>query len=78
MRKLKLESLEVQSFETTAAVPSARGTVQAHEKSGESVCFCPISDGWECYTLDYQVCPETQYLDCTMGCTDFESCMGTC
>jgi hypothetical protein len=76
IRKLKLESLQVESFDTTAAVPPSRGTVQAHADSGESVCFCQVSDGWECHTWDFQACPDTQYLDCTMGCTDFESCMG--
>ena len=78
MRKLKLESLKVESFDTTAATPSARGTVQAHADSEESVCFCRVSEGWDCHTWDYQVCPDTEYLDCTFVCSYFESCPATC
>ena len=76
MRELKLESLQVESFDTTAAAPPARGTVQAHADSGESVCLCLASDGWECQTWDYEVCGDTNYLDCTLACTDFASCQG--
>jgi hypothetical protein len=78
MRKLKLESLQVQSFDTTATAGPARGTVHAHADSGESVCFCQLTEGWDCETWDYKACGDTQYLDCTMGCTDFKSCIGGC
>jgi hypothetical protein len=66
MLKLKLESLQVQSFDTTAAPPQARGTVQAHAESEDSVCSC--------YTIDYHLCPDTKYIDCTYGCTYYSAC----
>lgn len=75
MRKLKLESLQVESFDTATAAPPARGTVQAHANSGESVCYCQLSGGWECHTWDYEACGDTNYLDCTLACSDFASCM---
>jgi hypothetical protein len=80
MRKLKLESLQVESFETVPAPSISRGTVQGHDVSeeGESVCICQVSDDWFCQTWDYEVCGDTNYLDCTLACTDFDSCMGTC
>ena len=75
MRKLKLESLQVESFETTPAPSLSRGTVQAHANdSGESVCLCLASEDWACQTWDYEVCGDTNYLDCTLVCSDFESC----
>jgi hypothetical protein len=40
MRKLKLESLNVASFETTCAAPAADGTVQAHV-AGPTTSLCP-------------------------------------
>ena len=79
MRKLKLGSLQVESFETVPAPSISRGTVQGHDavsEEGESVCLCLATGDWACETQDYQACPDTQYLDCTMGCTDFDSCMG--
>jgi hypothetical protein len=83
MPKLKLESLKVESFDTTAAAPSARGTVQGHDApfspGGESVCICQFSKDFRCQTYDYQVCPDTAYLDCTLVCSDFASCQAdTC
>lgn len=80
MRKLKLESLTVESFDTTTAAPPARGTVQGHDapvsEAGESVCICQVTGNWRCQTDDYEVCGDTNYLDCTLACTDFASCMG--
>jgi hypothetical protein len=79
MRKLKLESLKVESFDTTAVAPPARGTVQAHApESRESVCFCLVSKGNDCRTQDYQACPDTEYLDCTLVCSLNASCPETC
>jgi hypothetical protein len=81
MRKLKLESLHVESFETTAPLSAPRGTVQGHDavsEGGESICICQVSDGWECQTWDYQVCGDTNYLDCTFVCSYYESCPATC
>lgn len=40
MRKLKLESLHVASFETTCAAPADDGTVQAH-LAGPTTSLCP-------------------------------------
>ena len=76
MRKLKLESLQVESFDTSAATPSERGTVQGHDVSegGESVCICQVSQEWFCQTWDYEVCGDTNYLDCTFVCSAYESC----
>jgi hypothetical protein len=78
MRKLKLESLQVESFNTTSIAPPERGTVQAHADSGQSVCYCPFSRGRECKTYDYQVCGDTEYLDCTLVCSDAASCQTGC
>ncbi|HEU4561527.1 MAG TPA: hypothetical protein VFS20_26975, partial [Longimicrobium sp.] len=58
----------------------SRGTVQGHDavsESGESVRYCVLKTfEFACQTWDYWACGDTQYLDCTMGCTDFGSCMG--
>jgi hypothetical protein len=77
MRKLKLESLQVESFDTTTATPPAGGTVRAHDalsEGGESVCLCQGSDDWVCQTWDYEVCGDTNYLDCTLVCSYYETC----
>jgi hypothetical protein len=78
MRKLKLDSLLVESFDTAAAPYPARGTVQARANTGESACYCRISHN--CQTYDYDVCGDTNYLDCTLACSDFASCqvIGAC
>jgi hypothetical protein len=57
--KLKLESLHVESFETTAAAPGWRGTVQAHADSDEPTGACLLSreGGW--LSSDPAVCMET-------------------
>jgi hypothetical protein len=78
MRKLKLESLTVESFETAPMAPSPRGTVQGHDavsEGGESVCLCQATDDLFCGTWDYEVCGDTNYLDCTLVCSDFASCI---
>ncbi|WP_420128268.1 pinensin family lanthipeptide [Longimicrobium sp.] len=64
MHKLKLESLQVQSFETTAAPHQARGTVQAHAKTEHWQCV-QSGDSWCACTMDLQACGDTNYLDCT-------------
>ena len=61
MRKLKLESRQVESF-ATAAAPHGRGTVDAHGRPG------PI----ETYNVDR--CGETQYFDCSLGCPSIAPC----
>lgn len=64
MHKLKLESLQVQSFETTAAPHQARGTVQAHAKTEHWECVQSADSQCAC-TMDLQACGDTNYLDCT-------------
>lgn len=46
MKKLKLESLKVEGFDTTAASMNLRGTVAAHEDATFS--NCPDSYGGTC------------------------------
>jgi hypothetical protein len=76
MRKLKLESLEVESFETTSSpAPGSRHRAGArgcprhhhHPGTGASDCYIcvPFSNGCE----SIQICRDTEYLDCTYGCT---------
>jgi len=77
MRKLKLELLQVESFETVAPMPEARGTVQGHRPNtdgcpiqpGTGVSDCiicvPMSNGCE----SIQICKDTEWLDCTYSCT---------
>jgi hypothetical protein len=83
MRKLKLESLNVESFDTTATAPRLRGTVAGHENSAEcgdtgmSYCqLCHHSDDTVCETDTYDVvaCGDTQYFDCSYGCTMDTGC----
>jgi hypothetical protein len=71
MHKLKLESLHVQSFETTVAPPQARGTVQAHAKTAEACVG----------TFDPQACGATNYGDCSGNCSydcTYEYCTFGC
>jgi hypothetical protein len=76
IRKLKLESLHVESFQTTAAAPGLRGTVQAHAEAE------PVT-GTRCDT--YETCNvdtrepycgggPTEVSYCTERCTHYESC----
>ena len=62
MPKLKLESVKVESFETTAAAANERGTVDAHGKPG------PIE------TYNVERCGDTRYFDCTLGCSEETNC----
>jgi hypothetical protein len=80
MRKLKLESLTVESFETTATgslmVGTVRGNAQvAAEDTGVSLCvICQISVDVNCQTEDPELCGDTNYLDCTFVCSAYASC----
>jgi hypothetical protein len=83
MRKLKLESLQVESFATTGLNNPWRGTVEGHAQipgpdTGPSYCgVCyATQDVRTCEPLTYDVnqCGETQYMDCTFGCTRHNSC----
>ena len=66
MRKLKLESLQVESFDTTPVASQPRGTVDAHGKPR------PIE------TYDIQKCGDTNYMDCTYGCSINTACPNGC
>lgn len=66
MTKLKLEALEVTSFETTTIQAEERGTVRAN-----SIPF-PV-------TRKPAECPNTAYLDCTLACSiDDDTCFAPC
>lgn len=82
MRKLKLESLQVESFETVARSPRSRGTVQGHVGEGTGGGGTGISGCATCEpvtitydrdcaprTYDATHCPPTEYPDCTFQCT---------
>jgi hypothetical protein len=81
MHKLKLESLHVQSFQTTVAPPATRGTVQAHAKTAED-CIGTFGPQ-ECGATNYADCSgacsfDCSYQDCTFGCTrDAQVCGAT-
>jgi hypothetical protein len=66
MRKLKLESLQVETFETTPAARQDRGTVDAHGRPG------PIA------TYNIEKCGDTNYMDCTYGCSINTACPNGC
>lgn len=65
MRKLKLESLQVESFDT-APVARERGTMYAHQQQH------PIE------TYDVEECGDTRYFDCTFGCSVNTNCAAGC
>src|ERR1044072_1711016 len=75
MRKLKLESLNVESFDTAAAPSFSRGTVQGNDQvgTGPPCKLCLVSEGFDCQTEDPQACGPTNYLDCTLACSEFLS-----
>jgi hypothetical protein len=66
MRKLKLESVKVESFSTTPAVTRQRGTLHAHQQHVSLE------------TYDIQECGDTRYFDCTFGCSVATNCAGGC
>jgi hypothetical protein len=67
MRKLKLDSLVVESFETTSAESRPRGTVAAHidEPCSTPSANCTIVSPYT-YNND---CKKTEFFDCTFGCS---------
>ncbi|HEX8391760.1 MAG TPA: hypothetical protein VF665_05305 [Longimicrobium sp.] len=67
MKKLKLESLEITSFPTTAAPARGRGTLRAHESIGPA----PESEFGPCVPTDVN-------YDCTYGCTANTGCPDEC
>lgn len=66
MRKLKLESLNVVTFETSADASRPGGTVRAHAPEA------PTQN--PCYTFE-PTCGPTDALDCTYTCTKILSCV---
>lgn len=76
MRRLKLnvDELLVESFNSTDAPTSQRGTVHAHGQAGQATYAC--TDGW--YTCD------THQDSCDGTCVDpgtcgyFSQCVGWC
>ena len=68
MRKLKLESLQVESFETIRYAPRTRGTVDAHGDPRPTPGTGPI----ETYNVD--ACGDTRYFDCSLGCPSIAPC----
>jgi len=71
MKKLKLESLEVTSFETGAAAPLRRGTVLGRDAKPAPLTFnnCPQT-AW--------TCPTDPNFDCTYGCSMNTACPEGC
>ncbi|HWK88339.1 MAG TPA: hypothetical protein VNP72_00040 [Longimicrobium sp.] len=79
MRNLKIESLQVESFATTSAATTQRGTVAAHgfvdlpedtlDLAGRTNRNCPPQ------TYNIEVCGDTMYFDCTLGCTIETNCI---
>ena len=68
MKKLKLESLEVTSFETGSAGPMQRGTVNGRAKPAPTF-QCPQT-AWHC--------PTDPNFDCTYGCSMNTACPDGC
>lgn len=55
MKKLGLETLKVESFDTTTVTGSPRGTVAAHE-GVDTLRNCPVSYGGTCVVSVCQAC----------------------
>lgn len=72
MKKMKLEALEVTSFATTPDDARRRGTVLGAQFSTRPGCEKPFE------TYDIQACGDTQYMDCTFGCSINTNCPGGC
>lgn len=71
MRKLTIESLQVQSFATSAVTHSARGTVRAHADSEAATCTCWPSRNGDCASWG---CIETGY-PCNLITGPVASCL---
>lgn len=69
MRKLKLESLTVESFETAPMAAQVRGTVAANGKPQPPTTL-------QTYNVD--ICGYTNYFDCTLGCSRDTGCADQC
>lgn len=73
MRKLKLDSLYVESFQTTAAPRQVLGTVQGHAEAITGT-RCPSYD--PCLDTRDPYCGggPTEVRYCTERCTNYETC----
>ena len=77
MRKLTLDSLQVESFATSSTLTSGRGTVEAHAEAPQpGVCrnssIAPVP------TYDVNACDHTEFFDCTFGCSQISNCNYVC
>jgi len=68
MKKLKLENLEVTSFATTPDAARGRGTVLGAGRTNG----CPPQ------TYNVDLCGDTLYFDCTLGCSQNTACPNGC
>ena len=65
MKKLKLEDLQVTSFDTAPNGPAARGTIDGHAKPTQNfTCTCNE--------------PTNPDRDCTLGCSINTDCPYSC
>ena len=76
MRKLTLDSLQIESFETSAALPRHAGTVQAHITGSRCPSYAPCASvDLVCQPDTFEpACGPTEYLDCTFGCSQANTC----
>lgn len=76
MRKLRLDTLVVESFPTADATP-ARGTVDGH--AAIDTQNHPDCGPYTTTTYDVNICEPTEYLDCTFGCPSYDTaCRHVC
>jgi hypothetical protein len=75
MKKLKLESLEVTSFETSAAAVQ-RGTVIANAPP-QGTLYIPTYEPDACET-SYELCGENTNIYLSCGCSVDVTCGHTC
>lgn len=75
MRKLSLESLQVESFATTGIELERRGTVAGHAdipaypETTRPADPSPNTGTIGVATYNARECGETHYMDCTYGCS---------
>lgn len=74
MRKLTLDSLHVESFETSVDLHRAGGTVQGHITGSRCPSYTCASVDVLCPDTFEPACGPTEYLDCTFGCTRVNTC----
>jgi hypothetical protein len=84
--KLQLESLAVESFDTSPPEPE-EGTVAAHQvwlTAGTCAVSCGGScfqTGCSCYNTCIQTCPDTCWASCGGTCWEYtcaDTCLRTC